>query len=88
MFQTTSSSVGQVQNGGVFRPIWNTKKGVVLFCDAHHVVHEGLEPLLVGLVPPAIPPLEMMNSTVDVVREGRVRIGFHDAVKKHVSAGC
>ena len=88
MFQTTSSSVGQVQNGGVFRPIWNTKKGVVLFCNAYHVVHKGLKSLVVWLVPPAIPPLEMMHSTVNVVREGWVGVDFHNAVKKHVSARC
>ena len=86
MFQTTSSCVGQMQDGGVIGPIGDTEKGVMLFCDSYHVIYKGLESLLVWLVPSAIPPLEVMNSTINVVRKSRVWVDFHDAVKKHVSA--
>ena len=56
MLKPPSAGVGQVEHSGVFRPIRDTKEGVMFLCDAMRVIHECLEPSFIGLVSPAVPP--------------------------------
>ena len=86
MFQSTSAGVGQVEHRGVIGPIGNTEQGVMFLCNAFHVVNEGLEAGAVGLVPTAVPPFQVMETSGNVVRDGGVRVDFNDAVQHQVSA--
>ena len=47
-----SAGVGQVEHGGVFGPIWDTKEGVMFLCDALRVIDECFEPSFIGWWPP------------------------------------
>ena len=59
---------------------------MVFFGDLFHVINEGLEPFSVGLMAPAVPPLEVVHPSIDVVGDGFVRVDFHDAIQEQVSA--
>ena len=52
----------------------------MLFGNTLHIGHKGLETLSVWNVPTAVPPLEVVRSTVNIVGQRCVRVDFHDAV--------
>jgi len=77
-----------VQHRGVIGPIGHAEQGVVLSSDFFHVVDEGLEAVGVGLVAPAVPPLEVVHSPINVVGDGLVWVDLHDAVQEEIPAQC
>ena len=86
MFQPPAPRVREVKHRGVIGPVRHAKERMVLMSDALHVLDEGLKSLFVGPMATAVPPLEVVRSSSNRVRDRRVGVYLHDAVKGHVSA--